>query len=722
MGSVLIIAEKPDQGAKLAAPFPSIKGTGYIEIKPSSMFPNGAYVTWAIGHLCELVPPEQYDQRWKAWKLETLPIVPEKFKHQVTRGKTKQFQMIKKLANQSSVKEIIMAGDAGREGELIVRLILQQCQINKPLKRLWLSSLTANAVETGFRQLRTEEETRPLYYEALSRSCADWLVGMNASRAYTLLFKQKGINDVFSTGRVQTPTLALIVKREKEIEAFKPEPFWEVKAIFLMNGKEYEGIWHKDEQTRLKSAEQAEKVALFCKGKQAAVSNIEKEEKHYKPPYFFTLSSLQTLANQRFRFSPKQTLDIAQKLYVKGYISYPRTDSSFVTKGEANMFPAIVETLLTKPDYKQFAPLPTASLLHNKRYVNDKKVTDHYAIIPTEQVPNVEKLSNDEQKIYDLIARSLLAAHEKDAIVHLTKVETLVDGRATFQSKGKVIKQEGWRRIIYTNDQKNDDQDLPALEVEEQGIVKSVQTRESVTQPPKRYTEGQLITVMKTAGKQLTDSELEKVLMESQGLGTEATRAGILTVLKDRGYMTVTKNIVSPTEKGRLLIDALGSSILTSAEMTAKWEQRLREIGKGEASSVSFMEQTRKLVDHLIDEAKSQANNWDFSDRDLTSMQRKTRKGQNKRRVSSIGTCPNCGGTILDRGTFFGCNQYKTHHCSFTISKTLLGKKLRQKDIKAILTDGQTEVLDGFKKEGKSFQASLSWDKQLKRITFQSVK
>ena len=717
----VIIAEKPDQGAKLAAPFPSVKRTGYIEIKPCPQFPGGAYVTWAIGHLCELVPPEEYEQKWKAWKLDTLPILPEQFKHQVTRGKGKQFQVIKKLTNQSDVTDIIMAGDAGREGELIVRLILKLCGSNKPLKRLWLSSLTTNAVEAGFRHLRTEEETRSLYHEALSRSCADWLVGMNASRAYTLLLKQKGINDVFSTGRVQTPTLALIVKREKEIEAFKPEPFWEVNATFLINGKVYEGVWHKDEQTRIHSAEQAEKIAQFCKGKDAAISSVDEEEKRYKPPYFLALSSLQTLANQRFKFSPKQSLDIAQKLYVKGLISYPRTDSNFVTKEEAITFPSIVKKLLAKQEYKQFAPLPNPKLLNNKRYVNEKKVTDHYAIIPTEQVPNLQALSSDEQKIYDVIARSLLAAHENDAIIHVTKIETLVDERATFQSKGKVVKQAGWRKILYVSEPNKEDQELPVLEVEEKGIVKSVRTREAMTQAPKRYTEGQLISVMKTAGKQMTDSELEKVLMESHGLGTEATRAGILTVLKDRGYMTVTKNSVSPTEKGRLLIDALGSSILTSAEMTAKWEQRLREIGKGEASSAAFMEQTKKLVSHLINEAKSQAESWDFANRDLSSIQRNTRKGKGNRRATAVGVCPSCGGMVLDRGTFFGCSQYKTHHCSFTVSKMILGKKLRQKDMKEMLTNGRTEMLDGFQKAGTSFQAALSWDKEQKRIMFQAV-
>ncbi|KHF38807.1 DNA topoisomerase III [Halalkalibacter okhensis] len=711
----VIIAEKPDQGAKLAAPYQSVKKAGYIEIKKTAQFPKGAYITWAVGHLCELVPPQSYDEKWKSWKLDTLPIVPTRFLHQVSKGKWKQFQVIKKLVQQSNVSEIIMAGDAGREGELIVRLIIEQCSVQKPLKRLWLSSLTKKAVEEGFRTLKTEEQTRPLYYEALSRSCADWLVGMNASRVYTLLLQKEGISDVFSTGRVQTPTLALIVKREKEIEAFQPEPFWEVSATFAIGEKEFKGVWHKDGKTRIITAEMAEKISLFCKGKQATILDVKQEEKKYKPPFLFTLSSLQTIANQRFRYSPKKTLDIAQKLYVKGFISYPRTDSPFVTKGEAFTFPTILERLSMKQEYSSYFPLPVASIMGNPRFVNDQKVTDHYAIIPTEQVPNLEKLTQEEMHIYDLVVRSLLAAHQEDAIVNTTTVETLVDKRATFVSKGKIVKQLGWRKIIQTKREK--DQELPDLEIGETGQVKKIETKESVTQPPKRYTEGQLINVMKTAGKQLTDTELEKVLMESQGLGTEATRAGIISILKDRGYMTVTENTVYPTEKGRLLIEALGSSLLTSAEMTAKWEQRLREIGKGEASPALFMEQTKKLVTHLLDEASRQAASWDFSNYDTASMQKKPKRG--KRRSTSLGKCPECGGVILDKGTFFGCSQFHSQQCRFTISKVILGKKIRQKDVKALLKDGKTETIEGFIKEDKSFKATLVWDKTEKKITFQ---
>ncbi|MED1601032.1 DNA topoisomerase III [Alkalihalophilus marmarensis] len=718
----LIIAEKPDQGAKLAAPFPMVKKQGYIEIKSCEMFPKGAFVTWAVGHLCELESPEKYDSKWKSWKLDTLPILPPTFKYKVSKGKYKQFQVVKKLIENRKVREIIMAGDAGREGELIVRLIIEQCRASQPLKRLWLSSLTKQAVIDGFNTLKPEHETRPLYDEALSRACADWLIGMNASRAYTLLLGEKGIDDVFSTGRVQTPTLALIVKREKEIEAFKPEPFWEVKAAFKMGEKTYEGVWHKKGETRVDSSRRALQIAQFCEGKPAIVQAIKEEKKEYAPPYLYNLSSLQTAANKRYKYSPKKTLDLAQKLYVKGYISYPRTDSSFVTKGEASTFPAILQKLSAFKEYESFFPLPVKSLMNNRRFVNDQKVSDHYAIIPTEQVPKQERLGAEERNIYDLIVRSLLAAHENSAIISHTQVETIVDGRATFQSKGKQMINEGWRKIIYEG-KKQEDTLLPPLSHGEEGVVSKSIVKEGMTQPPKRYTEGQLITVMKAAGKSIEDKELEKVMMESHGLGTEATRAGIITVLKDRGYMKVEKNIVFPTQKGRLLIDSLGTSILASAEMTAKWEQRLREIGKGAASKDDFMEQARKLSVHLINEAVSQSRSWDFTNIDTSSIKRRGGRGsksytRNRQVKKTVGQCRLCQGEILDLGTFFGCTNYKSKKCTFTLSKTLLGKKLTETTVNTLLSKGETRVLKGFKKGEQIFDAALRLTPEGK-ITFQ---
>jgi len=711
----LIIAEKPDQGLKLAAPFSYTKKDGYVEIPPNQWFPGGALLTWAIGHLCELVPPEEYDPKWKKWSLETLPIIPNHFQHRVTKSKWKQFNIIKGFVQRKDIDEVIIAGDAEREGEAIVRIILEKCNNRKKMKRLWISSLTPKSVIQGFENLLDESETRSIYYEALSRACADWLVGMNASRAYTLLLQKKGISDVFSTGRVQTPTLALIVKREQEIENFKSEPFWEVLATFHIEGKKNSGKWHKDGEFRLHDESMANKIADFCKGKEAIISAIEKERKEFQPPLFFNLSALQATANKLFKFSPKQTLDIAQKLYVKGIISYPRSDSSFVTKEEAASFPEILQKISKFEQFKDYFPLPKSSIINNSRYVNAKKVTDHYAIIPTEQVVNPSKMSAEEEKIYSLIVERLIAAHYEKAIFDYTTIHTLVENRATFISKGKEQIQEGWRAVIYkrNSNQKADineeEQDLPPLQQGEKGIVKSIKVKSGKTQPPKRYTEGQLITLMKTAGKYLENEELIKVLNKTEGLGTEATRAGIIGVLKDRKYIEVKKNQVFATSKGILLIESMGNSLLASPEMTAKWEQRLHEIGEGKASPQHFLEQAKKLSLKLIHDAKVNSEDWDFSHVDLTKFQKSKSARNGKKIGTKLGKCKKCNGDVVDKGKFFGCSNYNSTKCDFTISKKILGRSISQTNIKKLLSEGSTDFIKGFKKDGKEFTAKLEW-------------
>ncbi|WP_442865191.1 DNA topoisomerase III [Alkalihalobacillus sp. CinArs1] len=709
--AVCIIAEKPDQGSRLAAPYPSEKKQGYIYIKPTPDFPGGAYVTWAVGHLCELVPPETYKSEWKKWSLQTLPMIPEQFQYQVTKSKWKQFNVIKDIVHRKDVGSIIHAGDAGREGELIVRTILNQVRSKKPMKRLWISSLTEKAVKEGFRALRSESDTRNLYFEAYARSCADWVVGINASRAYTLLFKQKGIQDVFSAGRVQTPTLALVVKREKEIANFKSEPFWEVKGTFDYNGQKVVGKWIKEDKTRIDTPEMANAIASFCLNKPCRASDVKKERKQYKPPYLFQLSSLQSAANKKYKFSPKKTLDIAQKLYTKGMISYPRSDSSFVTTEEAAEFPSILSKLQKQDAYKEFFPLAKQSIMNDKRYVNASKVSDHYAIIPTEQVPKLEKLSGEESKIYDLIARSLLAAHEDVAIVDYTTLTTLVDDRAEFVSKGQVKVQEGWHKVINSTQK---DEVLPQIDKGQAGTVLSMDVVEGKTQPPKRFTEGQLITMMKTAGKHLEDESLEKVLKDTEGLGTEATRAGIITMLKDRKYIEVVKNQVSATEKGILLIDSIGEAVLASPEMTAKWEQRLKEIGSGHASPQAFMESVKKLAAKLTEDAIRSSESWDT--KGITIEPSTTSK---KALGKKVGMCPLCGADVIDKGKLYGCSGYSKNKCPFTLSKRILGKQVSQANAKKILKDGKSNIIKGLKGKKGSFDAALVWNAADKKLTFE---
>ncbi|WP_423798894.1 DNA topoisomerase III [Neobacillus sp. SAB-20_R2A] len=711
----LIIAEKPDQGSTLASIFKHKRQNGFIEIFPNELFPDGGYVTWAIGHICQLVQPEKYQLEWKKWSLTNLPIIPEHFNYEVTKDKAKQFAVIKKLVSDPQVTDIIHAGDAGREGELIIRNILRLTNCRKPMKRLWISSLTPNSIREGFKKLLEETDTRNLYFEAYTRACADWVVGMNASRLYSLLLQKQGFSDVFSVGRVQTPTLALIVKRELEIENFKSEPFWEVVAQFLINDKKYTGKWQNDGETRVNTKEMAEKVAAFCRGKNAEVDDVQCERKEFLPPLLYNLSALQADANKRYKFSPKKTLDVLQQLYQKGYVSYPRSDSRYVTKEEAANFPDTLKKLSHLKEYQGFFPLPVDSIAENKRYVNEKKVTDHYAVIPTEQIPNIEKLSADEQKLYDLVVKSLIAAHYQKAIFEYTTVITLVDGRAKFVSKGKVQIDEGWRKVINQKEQ-DDEPSLPPLAKGEQGKTIKVDVKESQTQPPKRYTEGQLITLMKTAGKHIEDKELEKILTKTEGLGTEATRAGIITMLKDRAYIEVRKNLVYATAKAKILIEAVGKEILASPEMTAKWEQKLKEISEGSASPKQFMEQTKKMVHHLITTGVDQAVNWTFSkelSENFTPGKRGAKKTQTK-----LGPCKKCDGTMVDKGSFYGCTNYQKNKCNFTISKKILGKNITQKNVKLLLTEGKTEVIEGFTNNEKTFNARLYLDEKEKRVKF----
>lgn len=712
----LIVAEKPDQGRTLASVFKTKKREGFIEILPNDIFPKGAYVSWAIGHLTELSAPEKYNPVWKKWSLETLPIIPEQFQYEVVKSKAKQFSIIKKLATDPTVSEIIHAGDAGREGELIIRNVLRLAGCTKPMKRLWISSLTPKAIKEGFEKLLNESDTKNLYFEAYTRACADWVVGMNASRLYTILLQKKGYSDVFSVGRVQTPTLALIVKKELEIENFVSEPFWEVNGKFNVNGKKYSGKWEKDGDSRISSKEMAEKIAAFCNGKAAEAAEVTSERKEFLPPLLYNLSAIQAEANRRFKMSPKKTLDILQGLYQRGIVSYPRSDSRYVTPGEAEGFPAILNKLQAINDYQPLFPLPVASIKNNKRYVNEKKVTDHYAIIPTEQVPNLSRLSGDELKLYDLLARTLIAAHYGPYAAEYTTIKTVVDGRAEFISKGKVQLDEGWKKVL---PQKESDKEpeLPAVQQGETGTVSKTEVKESKTQPPKRLTEGQLITLMKTAGKHIEDKELEKVLMKAEGLGTEATRAGIITMLKDRAYIEVRKNLVYATAKAKILVAAIGGQVLASPEMTAKWEQRLHQIGEGEASPKQFIEQTSKMIKHLVTETSEGSAGWIFSD-ELTSAFVPGKKSGKARRSSNLGKCKKCDGMVVDKGTFYGCSNYQKTKCNFTLNKQILGKTLTQQNIKKLLAEGNTEVIEGFQSKDKIFTARLYWDEQENKLKF----
>lgn len=687
----LIIAEKPKQAEKLAAPYPSAKREGYIEIKPCERFPKGARLAWAIGHLCELQEPAHYDAKWKRWNYEQLPIIPERFDYKLARGKSAAYQVIKKLIHDRDTSSIIIASDAEREGEAIVRLILRLAQSTKPVQRLWISSLTPQAVDHGFANLLEGSETENIFHEAMSRACADWLIGMNASRAYTTLLKKKGIADVFSLGRVQTPTLALIVERERQIEQFKPETFYEVEATFTG----YKGKYFKNKkETKLSDRTEAEGIVERTKG-EGVVASVEQKEQQEKPPFWFSLSLLQTEASRRFGLGAKETLDIAQKLYMKGWISYPRTDSSFVTKEEASQFPTVLSRLLKQEAYADLSSLVKKNITNDKRYVNPAKVSDHYAIIPTEEAGAVARLSGKEASVYDLIIRRFLAAFAPDARTMKTEVVTKRE-MDSFLTRGSRTLDPGFKTVLGIESK---EVELPSLAVGQIVKIKGAKLLEKETEPPKRYTEGTLILGMKTAGKLLED-ELQAIMKEVEGLGTEATRAGIIDGLKKRSYITVKKKEIHPTPKARVLIDAVRGSILASPEMTAKWEARLEQIGKGEASAAQFIEQAKKLSAHLVTDAQERIGQLEV---DPSSVPVKTRaKATNK----PVGVCPRCKEQVLDRGKFYGCAGYQKTNCGFTLPKTILGAKVSMTEAKKILEGNKTKPLE-MKKNGRSFLAML---------------
>ncbi|WP_337873966.1 DNA topoisomerase III [Exiguobacterium sp.] len=705
----LIIAEKPSQAQKLAAPYPSKKRKDEIEISPCSRFPEGAIVVWAVGHLCELQEPSHYRPEWKSWKYEALPIVPERFDYRISKGKSKPFYAIKKWLHDRSITDVIIASDAEREGEAIVRLILRLAGNKKPLARLWISSLTEQAVDRGFSQLLPGEQTVPYYHEAMSRACADWLVGMNASRAYTTLLKTIGIEDVFSLGRVQTPTLALIVNREREIKQFVPEPYFEVEATLAKGRGTFKAKYTLGKTTKLKTREEADAVVKRASGT-ATVKTIDKEEKMEQPPFWFSLSGLQAEAGKRFGFGAKKTLDIAQKLYTKGWISYPRTDSGFVTPDEATLFPQTKARLLKSAAYEGLRDVLTEDPSKNRRYVNAKKVSDHYAIIPTEACGDVTRLSGDEAKLYDLINRRFLAAFAPAAKLEKTTVD-LIDGNDLYRAKGTVVVSPGYRQVV---EMKSKDVELPALTIGEELKEKKIEVLSKQTEPPKRYTEGSLIMAMKVAGKQLDDEELIHIMKEVEGLGTEATRANIIDGLKKRGYVQLQKKELVPTDKGRLLIDVLGDSILASPVMTAKWEKRLHEIGQASASAAEFIEQAKKMSIHLVEEAKSRveaANPEGYT----IEAKRYGKKGATRPKPS-FGVCPNCGKALVEHPKFIGCSGYR-EGCRFTVSKQVLGVGLVKDELKQMINGGQSNV-HTFKKGEKTFNASLYLEKGTLRFEF----
>lgn len=589
----LVLAEKPSVAREIARVLKcGSKQKGYIE---GSQY----VVTWALGHLVTLAEPDDYDVKYKQWKQEDLPMLPEKMKLKVIRQTSQQYQVVKGLMNRGDIKDLIIATDAGREGELVARWIMEQARWRKPFRRLWISSQTDAAILEGFAHLRAGREYDNLYAAAVCRAEADWLIGLNVTRALSCKY-----NAQLTAGRVQTPTLAMIVHRENDIKKFQPVDYWTIRADF----GDYFGDWRdKNNQSRIFEQAKAEAIIEKVKGKTGIIQNIKKEAKSEAPPLAYDLTELQRDGNRRMGWSAQKTLAVLQNLYeVHKLVTYPRTDSRYITKDIVPTLPARLQAMQAAPYTDFIKPLLSQKLQPGKRFVDDSKVTDHHAIIPTEQKFNPAALSNDEKKLYDLIARRFLAVLYPPYRYEQTTITTMVEGEI-FVARGKVIKESGWRALNTKAPEKEESQEdnVPeqTLSEQHQGDKKTAEKcrlNRSKTKPPARYTEATLLTAMESPGKFIEDEELREA-MKGSGLGTPATRAEIIEKLFNTFYIERQGKELVPTAKGFQLIE-LAPPALRSPELTAQWEQYLTDISRGRNSKNQVIAGIREDAVNMVRE------------------------------------------------------------------------------------------------------------------------
>jgi DNA topoisomerase-3 len=685
----LIVAEKPSVGRDIAS------ALGRHRKGKGALIGDGWTVTWALGHLAELAPPDAYGVQYKKWRLESLPILPERFKVRVNQKTRDQFSVVKKLLRDPSVTEVVNACDAGREGELIFAYLYGLSGCKKPVLRLWISSLTPEAIREGFASLRDGRSMRPLEDAARSRSESDWIVGMNATRAYSVRFGRPG--DVLSVGRVQTPTLRLLVDREREIENFKPEKFWTVHARFAREGVTYDGVWFKKKQNRLKERKAAEEIAAKVEGGTGTVRKAEKKTASEKPPLLYDLTELQRNANARYGFTAERTLRAAQALYEeRKLITYPRTSSRYLSKDMVGGLKKRVEAAGSLPELAPFAEklLGMQKLPVGKRIVDDAKVTDHHAIVPTGKKSS-GGLPPDEAKVYDLVARRFLAVFFPDARFENTTVVTEAKGE-TFLSKGRVVLEAGWRALYpdgVGGKREKEPPVLPPVQVGQEWRVAKVGVKEGETKPPPRYSESALLGAMETAGKFVEDEELRQAMKES-GLGTPATRAAIIERLIKVGYVEREKKALVPTQKGRALISLLRESPLSSPELTGQWERRLAEMERGVQRRPDFMSDIKGFTVSLVEGVRTMEGER------LASRSREP-----------LGVCPKCGSPVVETKKAYSCSAWKSSGCDFAIWKQVSGKRLSEAQAKQLLVKGRTGQLKGFRsKAGKPYSAALKLD------------
>ncbi len=689
MGKIVVVAEKPSVGRDIA------RVIGCRDRGEGCLIGEQYIVTWAVGHLVTLMEPDELDEKYKKWRFETLPILPEKIPLKVIRGSGDQFAVVKKLINSKETDRLICATDAGREGELIFRYIYEKAGCKKPFDRLWISSMTDEAISEGFRNIRPGADYDGLYASARCRSKADWLVGMNASRAFTLKY-----DALLSIGRVQTPTLAILVKRRKEIESFQPEAYCTLQADF----GDYTGVcfqdgWNPD--THIPNREEAERIAAAVKGKTGRITLAETTRKTELPPQLYDLTSLQRDANKALGFTADKTLKIAQSLYeTHKALTYPRTDSRYLPP---DMIPRVVQTLKMLPQpYQIYVPgaLPEGKLPVSKRTVDAGKVTDHHAIIPTNKRADLSRFSEDEKRLYDMVARRTLTAFYPACEYDATRVVTKAEGYS-FRTNGKVILKNGWHDVPPTMDppkarkkKGEEDEDAPALPPLKAGdsrTVTAAKIKEDKTKPPAPHTDASLLLAMETAGKELEDEELVRQ-MKGSGIGTPATRAAIIERLLKVGYAQRKGKTLQATDKGMLLIGILPNEI-TSPELTGRWELALHEITDGKQDENRFIEGINRMCTYLVNYAKDHQTGVTFP-----AEKRGSGKGKGGGARTLEGTvCPACGkGRMQESSLAFSCS---AEGCKCTLWKDVLsrgnGPALNEKLLRLILEKRQVKGSSG---------------------------
>jgi DNA topoisomerase-3 len=742
MSKTLVIAEKPSVGRDLARVLP-----GTFKKEKDWLEAEQYIVTWAVGHLVQLAEPDEYDAKYKRWRIEDLPIVPDKFKLVVRDERSrKQMSVVTRMLSREDVGEVINACDAGREGELIFAYIYEKAGSTLPVRRLWLNSMTNSAMKAAFDALRPASEVALLEQAARSRSESDWIVGMNATRAATIRLRTS-FDGAVSLGRVQTPTLAIVARREEEIKAFVPEPYWLVDAVFaappLAGGEEggggertYVGRFHAGAKPRLASEQEAVAIVTACEGRQATITKIDVKEQRERAPMLYDLTSLQRDANTRFGFSARRTLAAAQRLYEEHKaLTYPRTNSRYLTKDMIPEIKPTAELVGANREYAAGAAYVTSlDVLPLGRVVNDAKVTDHHAIIPTRTEHKVDRMSDDDHRVYDLAVRRFLAVFHPEAVFENTRVETTVPavasgdgasavsdgsaaggdggkpagdgehaGKYVFRTRGKLLIVPGWRGVYGESaaaagaeSQRGGDEDedaeqqLPRLIEGEQVQTREIKSLAKETKPPRRYSDASLLGAMETAGKLVDDDELREAMKDS-GIGTPATRAAIIERLIAVGYIERDGRALVATEKGLNVVRLLGGHPLTSPELTGQWEHRLDAIERGEDSRERFMQdiagfagETVKMLDHALKDVRIPKAN--------------------------LGPCPVCGHPILENRKGYSCWARTDPGCGFVIWKSKAGKQLSLAVARELIRTGYTaQQVTGFRgRSGRSFRAHLA--------------